>query len=136
RRPTVSLSALDGGQERDEGPNPEQEAARGQIRIILEAAIDDLPAAFRTVLMLRDVEDASVAQTAKVLGIKPETVRTRLHRARGMLRERLGEQFATALKDVFPFEVPRCNGLVQRILDRLEIRGLGVNAASAGATST
>jgi RNA polymerase sigma-70 factor (ECF subfamily) len=95
---------------------PESEAARNQIRHVLEGAIDDLPPAFRTVLVLRDVEDASVEETAKVLGIKAETVRTRLHRARNMLRERLGEQFAAVLKDVFPFERPRCDALVGRLL--------------------
>jgi RNA polymerase sigma-70 factor, ECF subfamily len=65
---------------------------------------------------MRDVEDASVDETANVLGIKPETVRTRLHRARHMLRDSLGEQFAAILKDVFPFERPRCDALVGRLL--------------------
>jgi RNA polymerase sigma-70 factor, ECF subfamily len=51
-----------------------------------------------------------------VLGLKPETVRTRLHRARRMLRNRLGEQFAAVLKDVFPFERPRCDALVRKLL--------------------
>ncbi len=81
----------------------------------MEGAIDDLPPDFRTVLIMRDVEDASVEETANVLGIKAETVRTRLHRARNMLRERLGEQFAAVLKDVFPFERPRCDALVSRL---------------------
>jgi RNA polymerase sigma-70 factor, ECF subfamily len=95
---------------------PEREVARKQIRQILEGAIDDLPPAFRTVLVMRDVEGASVEETANVLGVKAETVRTRLHRARNMLRERLGEQFAAVLKDVFPFERPRCDALVSRLL--------------------
>jgi RNA polymerase sigma-70 factor, ECF subfamily len=122
QRSTVSLEAVEAARERDQSPDPERAAARSQIRKMLEAAIDDLPAAFRTVLILRDVEEASIAQTARVLGIKPETVRTRLHRARSMLRERLGEQFAAALKDVFPFELPRCNRLVRRMLDQLGFR--------------
>ena len=91
-------------------------AAHRQIREILERAIDDLPPAFRTVLVMRDVEQASVDETANVLGLKPETVRTRLHRARRMLRDRLGEQFAAVLKDVFPFERPRCDALVRKLL--------------------
>jgi len=73
----------------------------------LERAIDELPPAFRAVLVMRDVEEASVDETASILGIKSETVRTRLHRARRMLRDSLGEQFAAVLKDVFPFERPR-----------------------------
>jgi RNA polymerase sigma-70 factor, ECF subfamily len=102
---------------------PEQAAARSQIRKILERAIDDLPPAFRTVLIMRDVEEASVDETANVLGIKPETVRTRLHRARRILRDRLGEQFAAVLKDVFPFERPRCDALVRKLM--LEISSIG-----------
>jgi RNA polymerase sigma-70 factor (ECF subfamily) len=62
------------------------------------------------------VEDASVEETANILGIKPETVRTRLHRARRLLRESLGEQLASVLKDVFPFEGARCDELVGRLL--------------------
>jgi RNA polymerase sigma-70 factor (ECF subfamily) len=98
---------------------PEGEVARRQIRQMLEHAIDDLPPAFRTVLVMRDVQEATVEETANVLGIKAETVRTRLHRARNMLRERLGEQFAAVLKDVFPFERPRCDALVARLLDKV-----------------
>ncbi|MFL4969984.1 MAG: RNA polymerase sigma factor [Xanthobacteraceae bacterium] len=98
---------------------PEGEVARGQIRRMLEHAIDDLPLAFRTVFVMREVEEATVEETANVLGVKAETVRTRLHRARNMLRERLGEQFAAALKDVFPFERPRCDALVGRLLGKI-----------------
>jgi RNA polymerase sigma-70 factor (ECF subfamily) len=131
QRSTVPLSAVDAARERDRSqaylsqltiPDPERAAARSQIRKILEAAIDALPAAFRTVLILRDVEEVSVEQTAKLLGIKPETARTRLHRARRMLRESLGEQFAAVLKDVFPFDRLRCNELTRTVLDQLGVR--------------
>lgn len=131
QRSTVALSEVDGARERDRSqaflfqltsPDPERAAARSQIRKILEAAIDALPAAFRTVLILRDVEEVSAERVAKLLGIKSETVRTRLHRARRMLRERLGEEFAAALKDVFPFELPRCNALTRRLLDQVGFR--------------
>jgi RNA polymerase sigma-70 factor (ECF subfamily) len=105
------------------GPDPERTAARNQIRRVLERAIDGLPAAFRVVLVLRDVEEMSISQTAKLLGIREETVKTRLHRARRMLGETLGEQIASALKDVFPFERPRCDRLVQRLLNQLGFSG-------------
>jgi RNA polymerase sigma-70 factor, ECF subfamily len=127
QRSVVGLSAVDTAQERVRShnylwplttPTPESAAARSQIRRILEQAIDGLPVAFRTVLILRDVEEVSVEQTA-VLGLQPETVRTRLHRARRMLREKLGEQLASALKDVFPFDQPRCDELVRRLCDQL-----------------
>ena len=97
-------------------PTPEQAAVRSQVREILERAIDDLPPAFRIVLIMRDVEEASVDETANALAIKPETVRTRLHRARRMLRDSLGEQLTAVLKDVFPFERPRCDALVRKLL--------------------
>jgi RNA polymerase sigma-70 factor, ECF subfamily len=87
----------------------------------LERAIDDLPPAFRTVLIMRDVEEASVDETANVLGIKSETVRTRLHRARRILRDSLGEQIAAVLKDVFPFERPRCDALIGRLLIEVDL---------------
>jgi RNA polymerase sigma-70 factor, ECF subfamily len=131
QRSTVDVGAIDTTQERVRShkylspltaPTPESAAARSQIRRILEQAIDSLPATFRLVLILRDVEEVSVEQTAKALGLQPETVRT--HRARRMLREQLGEQLTPALKDVFPFERPRCDALVHRLLVQL---GLGVN---------
>ena len=126
----VALGEIDTAQERVRSQiylspmtqaTPEGEAARSQICQILESAIDDLPPAFRTVLVMRDVEEATVEETANILGIKAETVRTRLHRARNMLRDRLGEQFAAVLKDVFPFERPRCDALVSRLLVKVRL---------------
>ena len=125
QRSMVELDQLDTAQERVRSdlvlssltsPTPEQAAARNQVRETLERAIDDLPPAFRIVLIMRDVEEASVDETANALAIKPQTVRTRLHRARRMLRDSLGEQFAAVLKDVFPFERPRCDALVRKLL--------------------
>jgi RNA polymerase sigma-70 factor (ECF subfamily) len=86
---------------------------------MLERAIDDLPVAFRTVFVLRDVEEVSTEETANLLGIREETVKTRLHRARRTLRESLGAKLASVLKDVFPFDKPRCDALVRRLLDQL-----------------
>lgn len=131
RRLLVELGELDSAKERTRsgaylsesaGSTPEGEAARSQIRNLLERAIDDLPPAFRTILIMRDVEETSVEETASILGIKPETVRTRLHRARSRLRESLGKELGTMLKDVFPFERPRCDALVGRLLHQVRIR--------------
>ena len=99
--------------------DPERAAAQNQIRKMLEKAIDDLPVAFRVVFVMRDVEEISTGTTAKLLGIREETVKTRLHRARRLLRESLGAQLSSALKDVFPFERPRCDALVLRLWDRI-----------------
>lgn len=130
QRAIVELSQIDTTKERARshtylssltGSTPEHAAARSQIRQILERSIDDLPMAFRTVLVMRDVEEASVEETAHVLGLRPETVRTRLHRARSMLRASLGEEVASVLKDVFPFERPRCDSLVDRLLTQVPL---------------
>jgi RNA polymerase sigma-70 factor (ECF subfamily) len=110
RRTPIQLSSLVAPQ-----TDPESSAAQNQIRKIIEKAIDELPVAFRIVFVMRDVEDTGIKETASLLGIREETVKTRLHRARRLLRDRLGEQVALALKDVFPFNEPRCNALVQRL---------------------
>jgi RNA polymerase sigma-70 factor, ECF subfamily len=75
----IHLSAITRDQD------PERATAQHQIRMLLERAIDDLPEAFRRVFVLRDVEEASTEETASVLQIRPQTVKTRLHRARRML---------------------------------------------------
>src|SRR5262245_59155471 len=124
QRSLVDLGAIDTARERVRSQiylspltqaTPEGEVARIQIRRMLERAIDDLPTAYRTVFIMRDVEEATVEETANVLGIKTETVRTRLHRARNMLRERLGEQLAAVLTDVIPLGRSRCTALVESL---------------------
>jgi len=99
--------------------DPERATAQHQLRRFLEQAIDDLPEGFRTVFVMRDIEEASTEETASVLGIRQQTVKTRLHRARRMLRAALGENIGAALKDAFPFDRPRCDRLVKRVLDQL-----------------
>ena len=81
--------------------DPERATAQHQLRRFLERAIDDLPEGFRTVFVMRDIEEASTEETASVLGIRQQTVKTRLHRARRMLRAALGENIGAALKDAF-----------------------------------
>jgi RNA polymerase sigma-70 factor (ECF subfamily) len=131
RRETVPLTELD---EKTAGEiiqfpggalsvDPERQAAVGQFRILLEDAIDRLPAPFREVFILRQVEGLSTEETARTLGIAPETVKTRLHRARTRLRRALQDQLAPVLKDTFPFEGERCQRLTQAVLRRL-----GLNA--------
>ena len=99
--------------------NPEADAARAQVRKLLERAVDELPQAFRLVFIMRDVEEMSIEETASFLGIRPETVKTRLHRARRLLRQALQEKLASALSDVFPFGGTRCARMAERVLARL-----------------
>jgi RNA polymerase sigma-70 factor (ECF subfamily) len=100
-------------------PDPEAAAARAQVRRLLEQAVDDLPEPFRLVFVMRDIEDLSTEETATSLAIRPETVKTRLHRARRLLREALDEKLSLALKDTFPFDGARCTRIADRVMARV-----------------
>ncbi len=103
----------------DASANPEEDVARKQVRSVIERAVDELPDDFRTVFILRDIEDCSIAETAAALDIREETVKTRLHRARRQLRAALSTSFAATLGDVFPFLGPRCERITEAVLARL-----------------
>lgn len=99
--------------------DPERQSARHELAHLLEDAIDALPAAFRTVYVLRDVEGMSTQETAESLELEVNTVKTRLHRARSMLREQLYQTVDGAALYVFPFGAERCDRLVAAVLQRL-----------------
>ena len=101
--------------------DPEEATALAEIRGLLERAIDDLPESFRLVFVMRDVEEMSTEETALILGLRPQTVKTRLHRARGLLRRALQDRFATVFTDTFPFAGERCDRFTQSVLDRLGV---------------
>ena len=92
---------------------------RAEIRKMLEQKIDELPLAFRTVFVMRDVEDMTVQETADCLSIPPATVRTRLFRARALLREALARDMDAATVEVFGFAGERCDRVVAAVLARL-----------------
>ena len=71
---------------------------------------------------MRDVEGMSTEETALLLGLRPQTVRTRLHRARRLLRRALQDKLAAVFIDIFPFAGARCDRLTQQVLDRLGLR--------------
>jgi len=100
--------------------DPAVSAARAQIRHLLEHAIDELPESFRTVYMMREVEECSVEETASLLAIKPETVKTRLHRARRLLRTSLHGTLAATMSEAFPFMGQRCARVADAVMARLE----------------
>ena len=102
----------------DAGPDPERAMAH-DIRAALEGAIDELPEAFRSVLVARVIEGMSVEETAEILGIRAETVKTRLHRARRLLRIAVEKQVGPVLLDAFPFKGRRCERLTEGLLKRL-----------------
>ncbi len=100
--------------------SPDQAFARAEVRALLERRIDALPDVFRTVFVLRCVEDMSVDETARCLDIPEATVRSRHFRARGMLRESLAQDFDTAERDVFEFGGAHCDRIVAQVLSRLK----------------
>src|SRR6185369_9347277 len=97
-------------------PSPEAETMRGQVARVLERAIGKLPENFRTVFVLREVEGLSVEETATVLQIPKETVKTRLLRARRRLQEELDPELRGALRDTVPFLGADCDALTKRVL--------------------
>jgi RNA polymerase sigma-70 factor (ECF subfamily) len=99
--------------------NPEADAARLEVRRVMERAIDELPADFRIVFMMRDVEECSIAETAAALGIREETVKTRLHRARRLLRGTLSDRLASTVSEAFLFLGERCERITEGALARL-----------------
>ena len=100
-------------------PDPERAMAQSEINSMLEKAIDALPDAFRTVLVARVIEEMSVEETAELYGLKPETVKTRLHRARALLRQDLEQKFGPLLTQTFPFDGARCERMADRVMERL-----------------
>jgi RNA polymerase sigma-70 factor, ECF subfamily len=100
---------------------PEAGAMRSELRQILERRIDALPEQFRTVFVLRDVEELSVEETAECLDLPPATVRTRAFRARALLRESLTRELDAATVDAFGFAGERCDRIVAKVLQAVRL---------------
>jgi RNA polymerase sigma-70 factor (ECF subfamily) len=98
------------------GRDPEEQTLDNEHRKLLEQAIDQLPEHYRLVFVLRQVQELSVEETARCLEIKEETVKTRLHRARALLRRTLLEQLEPAAGEVMPFHAPRCDRVVSMVM--------------------
>ena len=99
---------------------PDRAAMRTELRQAMEARIDALPDAFRTVFILRAVEELSVEEVAVVLGLPEATVRTRYFRARGLLREGLARDVDLAMGDAFSFDGARCDRIVAGVMGKIE----------------
>jgi RNA polymerase sigma-70 factor (ECF subfamily) len=105
----------------DPALSPEVGAMRAQLRPYLEEAVGALPEDQRAVFVLRALEELSVEETAQILDLKPETIRTRFLRARRKLQERLQRELKLTFGEMLPFAGPRCDRLVERVLATLEI---------------
>jgi RNA polymerase sigma-70 factor (ECF subfamily) len=121
--PMVSLGGPDeqehAAMASDETHRPDRALLRAELRAVLERKLDELPETFRTVFVLRCVEELSVEETARCLDIPEATVRTRHFRARSMLRESLAQEIDVAERDVFSFDGERCDRIVAGVLRRV-----------------
>lgn len=99
--------------------DPERTMAQRQILGLVERATDSLPDVYRTVFIARVIEGLSIEETADLLGIRPETVKTRLHRARTLVRKALDDEIGPVLLDAFPFAGRRCERLTEAVMKRL-----------------
>jgi RNA polymerase sigma-70 factor (ECF subfamily) len=128
QRPSVDLSTLAQGVLEAQiiqfplsamSEDPEKSVAQREIQRVVEHAIDELPEAFRIVFITRVIEGMNVEETAETLGLKPETVKTRLHRARTMLRSSIEKKIGPVVMEAFPFAGKRCERLTDTVLKRL-----------------
>jgi RNA polymerase sigma-70 factor (ECF subfamily) len=103
----------------NQSENPEQQALAHELRDLLEWAIDRIPGGMREVFVLREVEGLSTLEAAECLGVSEDVVKTRLSRARAMLRRLLIERTGAAAAEVFRFYRPRCDRVVANVLERI-----------------
>ena len=102
--------------------NPETEFACAELRVFLEAAIDALPEPFRLTYVMRDVQEMPTRDVANLLGINIVTVKTRLFRARRLLRSELRKTVKGGFSSIFPFDGTRCTGMADRVIQSLNAR--------------
>jgi RNA polymerase sigma-70 factor (ECF subfamily) len=132
RRPTVDIAAFDETRTEAEiiqfplstqNDDPERTMAQRQLLQLVEQATDALPEIYRLVFVARVIEGMSVEETADLLRIKPETVKTRLHRARQLVHDQLNKQIGPVLMDAFPFAGRRCERMTDAVMKRLGLSG-------------
>ena len=102
------------------GPSPEREAYASELKRLVEDSVDALPESYRAVFMLREIEGLSTAETAEGLDLGEEAVKTRLHRARALVRRELYARAGGTTADAFTFHRSRCDDIVRRVFARLE----------------
>jgi len=98
---------------------PEMQAERSQLGRMLQAAVDALPETYRSVFVLREVEQLSTTETAECLELSEEAVKTRLHRSRALLRRDLESRLGPAISEAYVFLGARCDRIVMRVLERI-----------------
>lgn len=111
--------------------DPEQTISKAELNRMLEEAVLGLPEQYRTVLMLRDVEEMSTSETAAALSLSEENVKVRLHRGRAMVRRDLFARVGATAKNAFPFLGARCDHMVERVFKRLSSSNGAVSLAES-----
>jgi RNA polymerase sigma-70 factor (ECF subfamily) len=102
-------------------PSPEASASRSELKALLEDAILALPQSYRTVIVLRDVEEMSTTETAEALSITEANVKVRLHRAHELLRGELFARVGASSSRTFEFHATRCDRVVHNVFERLNL---------------
>jgi RNA polymerase sigma-70 factor (ECF subfamily) len=102
------------------GPSPERQAYASELKRLVEESVDALPDSYRAVFMLREIEGLSTAETAEGLDLGEEAVKTRLHRARAIVRRELFARAGGATADAFTFGLMRCDAIVRRVFEQIE----------------
>jgi RNA polymerase sigma-70 factor (ECF subfamily) len=112
-------------------PDPEQQASNSEVRRLLEEAVEKLPDAYRTIFILRDIEDMSTTDAADVLEITEDNVKVRLHRARALLRKSLYARAGMERKEAFNFHAVRCDRVVKNVFERIQQRAVKTETSAA-----
>jgi RNA polymerase sigma-70 factor, ECF subfamily len=102
-------------------PSPEEKVSESEMRGLLEQAIARLPESYRSVLLLRDVEEISGEEVARMLNLSEATVKVRLHRARRTLRRTIFQKAGKQLRGVFAFDAVRCDRIVAHVFERIAL---------------
>lgn len=118
----VSMDAADGQSPdtwRSTAPDPERQARTRELGRFVEEAVDGLPDIYRSVLIFREIEGLSTAETAAILDVEENVVKTRLHRARGLLRDLIEKRVGEQVDGAYAFDARRCDRVVAAVLARL-----------------
>jgi RNA polymerase sigma-70 factor (ECF subfamily) len=120
RWPVVAVDQLEeeGSMGEETSLGPEQRLGRAELVHVLEQLVDGLPPLYRTVFVLRAVEELSTEETAEALGLSEDVVKQRLFRARQTLRRALERSTGETLRELYPFEARRCDRVVAGVLER------------------
>lgn len=115
----------------ENAPDPEHQAFATELRSLLESAVDGLPERQRVVFTLREIEGLSTAETAECLGISEDNVKTRLHRARALLRDDLFARTGAATSEAFRFHLSRCDCVVAGTFEKIAAAAAGRDLETA-----